>query len=176
MRFSPNRLSHFQHACMCVNMCVCVSSGSPLGCVSHVCVLYTQHCVVVGAGAGVLSQQTTRLQQRRLARHRHVARPPRLAVVGGQAGAHLAGAVPHQLLRPAGGQKGEERRRSSVRTVSFWNAHPLKFSSAGLLTTFERIIFTVEFLKNLYFSEETKNNSPLAQRQKRSPYSLVFSY
>ncbi len=44
---------HFQHACMCV--CVSVSSGPLLMCVPHVCVLYTQHYEVVGAGAGVLS-------------------------------------------------------------------------------------------------------------------------
>lgn len=55
-------LSHFlhvKHACMCVCVSVCflrlVSSGPLLMCVPHVCVLYTQHYVVVGAGAGVLS-------------------------------------------------------------------------------------------------------------------------
>lgn len=50
---------HFQHACMCVYVCVCVcvfsvSSGPPLMCVPHIRVLYTQHYVLVGAGAGVL--------------------------------------------------------------------------------------------------------------------------
>lgn len=89
-------------------MCVVgVPSGPPLMCVAHVCVLYTQHHVVVGAGAGVLSQQPARLQQRGLTRHRHVGRPPRLAVVGGQPDAHRAGAVPDQLLWPAGRGGGE---------------------------------------------------------------------
>lgn len=39
---------------MCVFMCVCGSSGPPLMYVPHICVLDTQHYVVVGAGAGVL--------------------------------------------------------------------------------------------------------------------------
>jgi len=70
--------------------------------VPHVRVLHTQHDVVAGAGACVLPQQASRLQQRRLARHRHVGCPPRLAVVGGLTDAHRAGAVPHQLLWPGG--------------------------------------------------------------------------
>ena len=70
--------------------------------VPHVCVLYAQHDVVVGAGACVLPQQASRLQQSSLARHRHVSRPPRLAVVGGEADAHRVGAVPHLLLWPGG--------------------------------------------------------------------------
>ena len=101
---------NFKHACMCVHVlicvCVCVcyvSSGPPLVCVPYVCVLYTQHYVVVGAGAGVLSQQSSRLQQRSLARHRHVSRPPRLAVVSGQTDAHSAGSMPYHLLRPEKG-------------------------------------------------------------------------
>ncbi len=95
----------FQLACTCVYICVCVScvsSGPPLMCVPHICVLYTQHYVVVGAGAGVLSQQSSCLQQCSLARHRHVSRPPRLAVVRGQTDAHCAGAMPNQLLWPGG--------------------------------------------------------------------------
>lgn len=90
---------------MCVSMCVyvCVSStssGPLMMCVSHVCVLYAQHNVVVGAGAGVLSQQSSCLQQGSLSSHSHVSRPPRLAVVGGQSDSHGAGAMPDQLLWP----------------------------------------------------------------------------
>lgn len=70
--------------------------------VPHVRVLYAQHNVVVGAGARVLAQQSSGLQQCSLARHGHVGRAPRLAVVSGQTDAHGVGAVPHQLLRPAG--------------------------------------------------------------------------
>lgn len=89
--------------CVDVTVCVCdVSSGPPLMCVAHICVLYTQHDVVVGAGASVLSQQSSRLQQRGLTRHRHVSRPPCLAVVGGQTDAHGAGAMPDQFLWPVG--------------------------------------------------------------------------
>lgn len=86
---------YVQHACMCV-----ASSVPLLMRVPHVCVLYAQHDVVVGAGARVLTQQSSRLQEGGLARHRHVARPPRLAVVSGQTDAHGAGAVPHKLLWP----------------------------------------------------------------------------
>lgn len=80
---------------------VCLSSGPSLVRAPHVRVLYAQHNVVVGAGARVLAQQSSRLQQCSLARHRHVGCAPRLAVVSGQTDAHGAGAVPHQLLGPA---------------------------------------------------------------------------
>lgn len=70
--------------------------------VPHVRVLYAQHNVVVGAGARVLAQQSSGLQQCSLARHSHVGCAPRLAVVSGQTDAHGTGAVPHQLLWPAG--------------------------------------------------------------------------
>lgn len=58
--------------------------------VPHVCVLYAQHYVVVGAGARVLAEQSSCLQQCGLARHRHVSCPPCLAVVSGQTDAHGA--------------------------------------------------------------------------------------
>lgn len=78
------------------------SSAPPWMRVPHIRVLYTQHDVVVGAGAAVLPQQSSRLQQRSLACHRHVACSPGFTVVGGQTDAHGTGAVPHQLLRPGG--------------------------------------------------------------------------
>lgn len=68
--------------------------------VPHIRVLYTQHDVVVGAGAGVLPQQPSCLQQRRLARHRRVAGSPGFTVAGGLTGSDSTGAVPDQLLRP----------------------------------------------------------------------------
>lgn len=86
----------------CVFPFVCLSSGPSLMHVPHVRVLYAQHNVVVGAGARVLAQQSSGLQQCSLACHGHVGRAPRLAVVSGQTDAHGVGAVPHQLLRPAG--------------------------------------------------------------------------
>lgn len=115
-----------QWACLHENVCVCVcvkrvkqsktkqkpqcvflqfviSSGPSLVRVPHIRVLYAQHNVVVGAGARVLAQQPPALQQRRLAGHGHVGRAPRLAVVAGLTDAHGVGAVPHQLLWPAGG-------------------------------------------------------------------------
>ena len=102
-------LSARLHVCFCESVRVAsVSSGPPLMRVPHVRVLYTQHYVVVRAGAGVLSQQSSCLQQRSLARHRHVSRPPRLAVVNGQTDAHRIGAVPYQLLWPGGRERGEE--------------------------------------------------------------------
>lgn len=99
---------HFQHACMCVCMrtCVCcpffLSSGPSLMHVPHVCVLYAQHYVVVGAGARVLAKQSSCLQQCSLARHCHISCPPCLAVVSGQTNAHSAWAMPYHLLWPAG--------------------------------------------------------------------------
>lgn len=104
-------LLHFQYAGMWVSSFV--SSGPPSMCVLHVCVLDAQHDVVVGAGAGVLPQQSSRLQQSSLARHRHVGRPPRLTVVGGQTSAYAVGAVPHHLLWPVG------ERETQVNTAAF---------------------------------------------------------
>lgn len=98
-----NVFVHFQHACMCVYVCVfSLSSGPSLLCVPHIRVLYTQHYVVVGAGVGVLPQQSSCLQQCRLACHCHVTCPPCLAVVTGQTDAHSIGAMPYQLLWPGG--------------------------------------------------------------------------
>lgn len=86
-------------------------------CAAHIRVLHTQHDVVAGAGAGVLPQQPSRLQQRRLARHRRVARPPGFAVVGRQTDAGSTGAVPDQLLRP-----GDRDRDSEPGYITFHNA------------------------------------------------------
>lgn len=94
-------VSVFHFFCILCFPSVCLSSGPSLVRAPHVRVLYAQHNVVVGAGARVLAQQSPRLQQCGLARHRHVGCAPRLAVVSGQTDAHGAGAVPHQLLRPA---------------------------------------------------------------------------
>lgn len=69
--------------------------------VVNVAVLDTQHYEAVGAAAGVLAQKSACLEERGLARHRHVTRPPCLTVVSGHTDAHRAGAMPHQLLRPA---------------------------------------------------------------------------
>lgn len=115
---SCSTIADISSVCVCACMCfpftchifstfstpACVitrlSSGPPLMPFPHVRVFYAQHYVVAGAGAGVLSQHSPCLQHGGLARHRHVARPPRLTVVGGQAAAHDAGAVPHHLLWP----------------------------------------------------------------------------
>lgn len=135
--FSPQ--SYFPLS-TCLHVCVCVvSSGSPLSCVSHICVLYAQHYVVVGAGAGVLSQQPSGLQQSSLARHRHVPCPPRLTVVGGQTDAHRAGAVPHQLLRPIRRWTGMLNQQRSLQVL-------------GLLTILDHFIYAVDFFLCLYFS------------------------
>lgn len=72
----------------------------------HIGVLYAQHHVAVGAGAAVLPQQSSGLQQRSLARHRHVACSPGFTVVAGQTDPHSTGAVPDQLLRPGGQGRG----------------------------------------------------------------------
>lgn len=90
----------FDSMCLSLVTCDVWSSAPPWMCAPHIRVLYTQHDVVVGAGAGVLPQQASSLQQRRLARHRRVARSPGFTVVGGQTDTDSTGAVPDQLLRP----------------------------------------------------------------------------
>lgn len=74
-------------------------------CAAYICVLYAQHDVVVGAGAGVLTQQSSSLEQRRLACHCYVSCPPCLTVVGRQADAGYARAVPDLLLWPVKGKR-----------------------------------------------------------------------
>lgn len=103
------------YECLC--QCDVWSSAPPWMCAPHIRVLYTQHDVVVGAGAGVLSQQASGLQQRRLARHRRVARSPGFTVVGGQTDTDSTGAVPDQLLRP-----GEGQGQSAKVFLTFHNA------------------------------------------------------
>lgn len=62
--------------------------------------LYAENDVLVGAAARLLAQQQPGGQAGRLARHRHVVRSPRLAVLVGHARARAAGAVPDALLGP----------------------------------------------------------------------------
>lgn len=92
------------------------SSAPPWRGAPHVGVLHTQHDVAAGAGAAVLPQQAARLQQRRLARHPRVPRPPGFAVVGGQTDPRGAGAVPDQLLRP--GDQGTGTLSQGLRRLS----------------------------------------------------------
>lgn len=99
----PKCLHFLICTCMSFMRVLCpVASGPLLMCVSHICVLYAQHNVLVGARASVLSQEPSCLQQCCLARHCQVTCPPCLTVVVGQTDAHSVWTMPHQLLWPVG--------------------------------------------------------------------------